>query len=154
MVLPSSLRLSDALRGALEGHLYLKVERRGKLIEEWDDHNLIMDAARPRIRDLCSGEMTNAFISHLGVGEGQEPAAPTDTSLTNCVLVPFTTVGNPDTTTARFGFLIGPDVANGLAIREFGLFCGDGKLFAKRVRERVIEKDADMSIFGYWDIHF
>lgn len=154
MDIPNSLRLSDALRGALEGHLYLRVERRGRVVEEWNDHNLIMDAARPRIRDLCSGEMTNTFISHLGVGEGQRAATPTDTSLERCVMVPFSNVGKPDATTARFGFLIGPDIANGLAIREFGLFCGDGILFAKRVRDRVIEKDADVSIFGYWDIHF
>lgn len=154
MVMPNTLNWSDHKRQTIEGRLHLKVVRGGEVVEDWQDHNLIMDAARPRIRDLCSGEMHGAFISYLGVGEGQKPVSATDTTLTNCVVVPFSNVGKPDASTARFGFLIGTDVANGLAIREFGLFCGDGTLFAKRVRDRVIEKDADVSIFGYWDIIF
>lgn len=147
--------MSDGLpRVRMEGYLHLDVYRAGALIEQWEDKNLITDLARPRIRDMMSSETENKFITHIGVGEGMLPASPTDTGLVNQILVPVTAVTKPDSTTARFGFVIDLETANGMRIREFGLFCGDGTMFSKRVRERVIEKDADVSIFGYWDIHF
>lgn len=149
-----TLHFRDTAARGLRGSLHLRVQRGSNIIEEWQDHNLITDLARPRIRDIMSGEMTNAHITHIGVGEGRHAPLPTDTGLTNCVLVPFSGIAKPDATTARFMFIIDPSTANGLSITEFGLFTGDGVLFSKRVRDRVIEKDADMSIFGYWDIFF
>ncbi|WP_029542864.1 hypothetical protein [Selenomonas sp. AB3002] len=44
--------------------------------------------------------------------------------------------------------------ANGLAIREFGLFFGDGTLFSRRVRKSTIGKEDDIQITGYWEIYF
>ncbi len=138
----------------MEGYLNLRVYRGNMLLSVTREKNLITDAARPRIRLLCSAPCENLHITHVGVGDGSAPAKAEDTGLSNAVLVAVSSVTNPDAHTARFGFIIPPDTANGLAIREFGLFCGDGMLFSKRVRERVIEKDPDVSVFGYWDIHF
>ena len=62
---------------------------------------------------------------------------------------------------AKFEFVIGEDEANGLDIREFGLFCADGTMFSHRVRRNeetgkvsVIGKDVDIELRGYWILHF
>jgi hypothetical protein len=151
------MSFSDATGRAMEGYLHLRVFRNAKFVEAIREKNLITDAARPRIRALCSmacavGE--SLHITHVGVGDGSEPAKGEDTDLHNTVLVPVSSATVPEPATARFGFVIPLDAANGLSIREFGLFCGDGMLFSKRVRSRVIDKDPDVSIFGCWDIHF
>ena len=44
--------------------------------------------------------------------------------------------------------------ANGKAIKEFGLLCADGTLFARRTRTKALEKENDISIEGEWLIIF
>ena len=58
-----------------------------------------------------------------------------------------------DTAKVRFNFEIGTNQANGVSIREFGLFFADGTLFSHRVRKSVIGKENDIKISGYWDIY-
>jgi hypothetical protein len=43
---------------------------------------------------------------------------------------------------------------NGMAIREFGLVTVNGSLFARKVRESPLHKDADVSIEGEWSVEF
>ena len=52
-----------------------------------------------------------------------------------------------------FSFTIGKAEANGKKIREFGLLCSDGTLFARKTRG-VIEKADDIEIVGTWTIIF
>jgi len=59
----------------------------------------------------------------------------------------------PATGEACFAFTIGAGEANGKSIREFGLLCSDGTLFARRTRG-VIEKADDIEITGTWTIKF
>ena len=49
---------------------------------------------------------------------------------------------------------IATNVANGMAIREFGLFFADNTLFSRRVRKSTIGKEDDIQITGYWEIYF
>ena len=53
----------------------------------------------------------------------------------------------------KFNFTIGTNVANGMAIREFGLFFADGTIFSRRVRASAIGKESDIEITGYWEIY-
>lgn len=143
----------------VRGDFHLQIFRKGKPIENIDDHNLVVYSGRERLAQLLSGNSTHA-VTHVGVGSGAADELDTDTELMDQQLFPLTsrTVEGRD---ARFDFLIGENEANGLAIREFGLFCADGTMFSHRVRRRkdtgaasVIEKEDDISIAGYWLIHF
>ena len=145
--------------GPCRGEFHLSVFRRGKEIDSYDDHNLVVDAGRHRLAQLAAGESQKA-IEFIGVGSGGEDEAASDTALTDQLLLPLSakTVAGLD---ARFDFAIGQEQANGLSIREFGLFCSDETMFSHRVRRKntdgsaaVIEKQDDITIQGYWVIHF
>ena len=143
----------------LRGDFHLEVLRGEKVVERCEDHNLIVDSGRHRMAQMAAGESADA-ISFIGVGESGKEEKGEDTSLLNQQLFPLTKRAS-DGTDARFDFLIGPEQANGMSIREFGLFCLDGTMFSHRVRRKksdgtpsVIEKEEDISIQGYWIIHF
>lgn len=99
-------------------------------------------------------------IAYVGVGSSGGAEKDTGTELTDQQLFPITKT-SVDGRDARFDFVIGTDDANGIPIREFGLFCEDGTMFSHRIRRRkdtgaasVIDKQDDISIEGYWIIHF
>jgi hypothetical protein len=53
-----------------------------------------------------------------------------------------------------FNWPLAATEANGKEIREFGLFCTDGALFARRIRDRPIYKESDIALEGEWIITF
>lgn len=153
------------------GQLFFIVRRNGQVIEEFSERNMIMTGGRIAIAKLFSGQVGLAG-THVGVGtDGSEPNAE-QTGLAGGVLVPAKSVSfaraevdgdsvrwvatEEPTPNVRFDFLFGTDDANGMSIREFGLFCGDGTMFSRRIREsgKSIEKDSDIEIEGYWIIRF
>ena len=136
----------------LRGRVHLEVRHSGRLVIKEDDHNLIVEAGRAKLAKLLGGGYTGR-ITHVGVGTGQDPAEPGDTGLSDAVLVP---VGNAEyeATSVRFPFEFGTEDANGLLIREFGLFFGDGSMFSRRVRKSIIGKESDIKITGFWEIYF
>ena len=135
-----------------EGAVAFEVRRNGKVIDSFEDHNLIVTSGRQRMAELLTG-LSTSHIGFVGVGTGQAPANVTDTHLTDQVLVPITGV-TAENRVARFNFLIGTNDANGLQISEFGLFGQDGTMFSHRVRDDVIGKADDIEIEGYWEIRF
>ena len=147
------MKLSDTAPQC-EGILHLSVYQSGKLRENIAEHNMIMDAGRGRMAELLSGEQTGKHIGYLGVGTGAVAPMVTDKDLTNRQLIPITSVDFPTARTARFHFVIATTDANGMAIHEFGLFCVDNLMFSRRVRDKIIDKAADIEITGYWDIRF
>lgn len=149
--------------GECRGEIALKIFRKGRLEKEYADHNLVVNSGRERLAQLAAGK-SGAHIAYIGAGSGTTKEAPGDTSLTGQQLfaIKSATVTGRD---ARFDFEIGETQANGLSIREFGLFCTDKTMFSHRVRifvdeetheERVltIDKDSDIKIVGYWVLHF
>lgn len=145
--------------GACRGEFHIEVRRKGTLIDEFHDHNLVVDAGRTRLAELAAGK-SDKFITHIGVGSGGEMEDESDTALTDQQLFEITEA-SVDGRDAKFEFIIGEDQANGLDIREFGLFCADGTMFSHRVRRSeetgkvsVIGKDFDIEIHGYWILHF
>lgn len=148
---------------SVRGDFALGIYRHGKLVQEYSDHNLVVFSGRHRLAEMAAGKSTS-HISYIGVGSGNEKEKDEDTSLVEQQLFPVTaaTVTDQD---ARFDFVIGEDQANGLSIREFGLFCTDKTMFSHRVRIHVdpdtheekvltIDKESDIEIRGYWIIHF
>lgn len=135
----------------LRGAVHLDVYKDGKLIESETDHNLIVTVGRTQLAKLLGGGYTG-HITKIGVGTGSAAAADTDTGLTSGVLIGIGKV-EYDTAKVRFNFEVGTNQANGVSIREFGLFFADGTMFSHRVRKSVIGKENDIKISGYWDIY-
>jgi hypothetical protein len=135
----------------LRGAVHLDIYKAGKLVESDTDHNLIVTVGRTQLAKLLGGGYTG-HITQVGVGTGSAAAADGDTGLTGAVLIDIGGV-EYDTAKVRFNFEIGTNQANGVSIREFGLFFADGTLFSHRVRKSVIGKENDIKISGYWDIY-
>lgn len=135
----------------LRGAVHLDIYKAGKLVESDTDHNLIVTVGRTQLAKLLGGGYTG-HITQVGVGTGSAEAADGDTGLKGAVLIGIGSV-EYDTAKVRFNFEIGTNQANGVSIREFGLFFADGTLFSHRVRKSVIGKENDIKISGYWDIY-
>ena len=138
----------NSMRGSVE----LKIYRNGVLEEIEREHNLIVTAGRSKLAKLLGGGYAGG-INRVGVGTGSTPAADTDTGLTSPVYIPIKSV-EYSTAKVRFNFVIGTSDANGVNIRELGLFFADNTMFSRRVRKSVIGKEADLQITGYWEIYF
>ena len=137
----------NSMRGSVE----LKIYRNGVLEEIEREHNLIVTAGRSKLAKLLGGGYAGG-INRVGVGSGSTPAADTDTGLTSPVYIPVKSV-EYSTAKVRFNFVIGTSDANGVNIRELGLFFADNTMFSRRVRKSVIGKEADLQITGYWEIY-
>lgn len=137
----------NSMRGSVE----LKIYRNGVLEEIEREHNLIVTAGRSKLAKLLGGGYAGG-INRVGVGTGSTPAADTDTGLTSPVYIPVKSV-EYSTAKVRFNFVIGTSDANGVNIRELGLFFADNTMFSRRVRKSVIGKEADLHITGYWEIY-
>lgn len=135
------------LRGAVE----LKIYKNGVLKEVDCDHNLIVMAGRSKLARMLGGGYAG-HINRIGVGTGSAPAADGDTGLNAAAYIPISSV-EYDAGKVRFNFTIGTEQANGLEIRELGLFFEDGTIFSRRVRKSVIGKENDIQITGYWEIY-
>lgn len=135
----------------LRGNVHLEIKKNGHLIKVEDDHNLIVTAGRAKLARLLGGGY-NGRISKIGIGEGTNATTESDTNLTNAVLVDITSV-DYEGTSVKFNFSIGTSVGNGLNVTEFGLFFADNTMFSRRIRQRIIDKESDIEIAGYWEIY-
>ena len=138
----------------MKGELYYQVKRNGQLIAEYDDHNLIVDTGRLELAKMFIGG-TAKYITHIGIGTNGAEPLPTDTTLQNLLLLPVTTAYF-EKLTAHFDFEIGRNVANGMNIKEFGLFYNDGTMFSRlsRGEGKNLNKESDIEISGWWEIDF
>lgn len=143
-------------RAPVRGELCLRIYRKGKLNEVWEDENLVVDAGRGVMARLVAGQ-TGIQINRVAFGTSGVDPAPGDT-LAN-ILNPFTkaisAVSYPAATQTRFEFTLLESEANGLSIKQFALVCADNTLFAHRTRGgKAIDKDSDLAIEGQWTIFF
>ena len=144
------------------GILRYKVFRNGILQEEFEGRNLIVDNARDQMAHLIAGEFLDRNIAYIAVGEGGAEPDDEDISLTNPCQKAVSGYSFPGSGQVLFDFEFTADEANGMAIREFGLFTADGKLFSRRIREdkdgnpinEPIYKNSDFSLIGEWEIIF
>ena len=147
-----SMNLSFRDLRPVRGHVHLEVKRAGNLIDVDDDHNVVVLGGRARLAGLLGGRDTGKYIANVGVGTSDSAATESDTNLTGRVLIPVSGA-EYDGAKVRFNFMIGSSQANGVTIRELGLFFSDNTLFSRRVRRSAIGKEDDIEISGYWDIY-
>ena len=141
------------------GEFCIEVRRNGQIVDEYSDHNLVVNVGRERLANLAAG-LSDKYITQIGVGTGTNIEDEDDTELEEQALFPLSNV-SVDGRDAKFEFIIGESDANGMAITEFGLFCADDTMFSHRVRRNedtgkigVIDKMDDLELRGYWILHF
>lgn len=137
----------------LRGEFVMRVYRKGELVEEYVDKNMIMNVAKDAMARLIGGSGTGKTITKIGFGTNATAPTPDNTALTDAYSKNTNTPTYPTTGQVAFGWNLGTSEANGKAIAELGLICSDGTLFARKVRG-VINKDADLSLDGTWTIIF
>ena len=107
------LKFDEALR-AVKGDFVIKIFKAGNLVDEFEEHNLIVNSGRVRLAELASGK-SSAFIAKLGVGTGRVEEAEDDEELENQVLLPLVN-SEVDGRDARFDFVIEPEECCGMRI--------------------------------------
>ena len=137
----------------LHGIFDIRVIKAGREIEHYRDENMIMSSARDALARLIGGAGSGKTVTKIGVGTNGNGPTPDDKGLTGAYSKPVSGCTYPATGEACFAFNIGAGEANGKSIREFGLLCSDGTLFARKTRG-VIEKADDIEITGTWTIKF
>ncbi len=152
--LQAASRIADGAPGPQRGILRLQATRHGRVVLEEELRNVITDGAKDIQARLIGGDVGNRSITQIGVGTGAGPALASNTGLTNALLRPITGVTYPAPGQVHFTFAFGVEVANGMAITEFGLFTAGGLLFARRVRSGPFFKDSDTILAGLWAIYY
>ena len=150
-------------KSLLRGELRYTVYKNGVPIEKFDDKNLILFGTRIRLAHLITGDesvfslaeiFSGLAINKIAIGTNGDIPTGHDTVIIDPFTKTFERFDYPDIGHARFFWKINEDEANGKAIREFGLLTQDNTLFARRFRDKPINKDSDISIDGEWIIAF
>jgi len=149
------------IKGVLSYKVYRNVDGEKLLIDEYESQNLIVDTGREQMARLLAGEFGQRHITKIGFGTNNAAATVQDTSLTGAFVKAIDEFDYPKVGHVRFKFTLNESEANGMKIIEFGLFCNDGVLFARRRREKEngdvsdpIAKESDISLEGTWTIEF
>ena len=137
---------------SVRGNVHLEVKKKGRVIDVSDEHNVVVIGGRGILAGLLGGRDAGKYITHVGVGTSSNAATESDTDLTGKVLIAVSSA-TYDGPKVRFNFTIGSSQANGMTIRELGLFFANGTMFSRKVRKSAIGKEDDIEITGYWDIY-
>jgi hypothetical protein len=138
----------------IQGIFKTRTYRRGVLVEEYEDHNLIVDEPRIRLAHLLAGREAHIAIGSIAFGTNGNFPDRTDTIITNQFVKTLSGHSFPDTGHVQFDWELRAAENNGMAILEFGLLIADGHLFARKTRINPIHKESDISIEGHWTIVF
>jgi len=136
----------------MRGCFSMRIYRRGKLIEEYRDKNMIVSGARTAVAMHLMGECEGGNIAKIAFGTGGNVPTPDDTAITNPYIKPLLSASLLTPTKVEFKWNLHKAEANGKKIIEFGLLCENETLFARKLREEAIPKDADFSLEGEWII--
>jgi hypothetical protein len=147
------MKSNDKLDG-LKGIFTLKIiDKNGKIIEEYEDRNLIVDKAKYNMARLISSAGNNYYINTIAFGTSTVPPSSNDLTITGGISKAISAVVYPDGTSVRFDWTLELNEGNGIAITEFGLKSQNGDLFARKTRA-AINKASDFRIEGSWRIFF
>lgn len=138
----------------MRGVFTMRVYRKGKLIEVYTDNNLLVNGAKDAATHLLAGDSEGKHISKIGFGTSGNIPTPDDTAISSPFVKNISAVGYPALGHAEFSWRLAESEANGKLIMEFGLFCEDGTLFARKVRKKAIPKESDIALEGEWIIIF
>jgi hypothetical protein len=147
----------------IKGILHLDIFKSGSKISE-ESHNTITDTSPAILARLIGmqGTYSDKAITTIKISNGDAPAAKTNTDLdgtedySNAIVSVDYSILAPNE--VQFNFIFDASEFNGYDVWQFGLFTGDGKMFSMLSRNPSksypIEKDADVTIHGWWKIIF
>lgn len=136
------------------GRLSFSVFKNGKLIETFDENNLVVDGAKQVQAKLIGGSVANNSVTQIAFGTSGTAPVGGNTLITGAYTKALDSVTYPATNQVSFNFSLGTTEANGMAIIEFGLLTAGSTLFARKVRAAALPKDTDISISGSWVISY
>jgi len=148
------LKDTASLRGVLKVNVFKDEGGERKLIETFEDGNLIVDLARVSMAHLIAGDVTNRSMKSIAFGTSGTAATVGDAAITNPFTKNLDAPAYPANGQVSFSWTLTTAEANGKAILEFGLLTADGKLFCRRTRSTAINKENDISLEGVWTIIF
>lgn len=137
-------------RFPVKGIFKMTVRKNGKVIEEYEDHNLIVNGARNQAARMFAGDVTGRPIKSIAFGTSGTAPVVTDTAITGAYIKDVEGFSYPDMGQIQTNWELGTNENNGMAIMEFGLLSSDGTLLCRKVRENPIYKESDISIEGHW----
>jgi len=141
-------------KSAMRGIFKMRVFKKGILVEEFEDHNLIVNAARVQMAHLIAGDVEERSIQSISFGTNGTAPAVSDTVITNPYTKDVEGFAYPAMGQCQVSWKLATSEANGMAIMEFGLLTADGELFCRRTRTTPINKESDISLEGTWTIIF
>jgi hypothetical protein len=129
------------------GTLDVYVRRKGKLVNQWRQHNRTVLSGMGLIRDLMACKPDVTGLSHYAVGTGTTAASSADTALEIEEFRDTITKFERDAGVLRVYFYLPTSAANGKTITEVGEL-GDGGtvLYARALLSQPIDKTADVSV--------
>lgn len=136
------------------GRLFFQVFLKGKLIETFDETNLIVDVSKALHARLLGGDVTGRSVTQIGFGTNGSAPVAGNTALIGQFAKAIDAVSYPTVNSVRFDFTLASGENNGMAILEFGLLTANGSLFARKVRSTALTKTVDISIVGTWTITY
>lgn len=147
------MKLADSLL-LPSGHFLMKVWRRGVLIDQMDEKNLIVIGSQATHAHLLGGDVANRSITQISFGTGAVAPDFGNTTITAPYTKALDSVSYPAANQVAFAFSLGSGEDNGMAISEFGLLTAGNVLYARRTRTSALSKDADIALSGTWTITF
>lgn len=146
--------LRDVLLKRPSGVLTYRVYRRGQLIEEVKDSNLIVIGSQVTHAHLLGGDVTGNSVTRMGFGTNGAAPVFGNTALTGAYTNGLAAPTYPASNQVSFPFALSTLEANGMAIAEFGLLTTSGTLYARKTRASALNKDTDITLSGTWVITF
>ncbi|MDR3019901.1 MAG: hypothetical protein LBU66_03240 [Treponema sp.] len=130
----------------------MKTYQSGVLVDEYEDDNLVVSAARSQMARLVAGE-AGRQIAKIAFGTNGKAPNPADSFIINQFVKNISSYNFQDER-VLFDWELKVTENNGMDILEFGLLTADDILFARKTRANPLRKTADISLEGQWTLIF
>jgi len=137
----------------VKGRFEMRTFKDGKLIDTYIDNNLVVAAGRNAVAELLGNTSPNKFITEIKFGEEGTPPSSLDTGVLNPFTKAVTAVSYPAIGEVKFDWSLELAENNGVTIKEYGLFCSDGTMFARKTGTDVVKTNL-IRLEGSWTILF
>lgn len=150
------MRLFDRFKKGPTGIFVLDIYRAGKLIEHFEEKNLIVIGSQQIHAKLLGGAVAGQSVTQFAVGTNATPPVFGNTTLTGQYANALVSTTYPALNQVQFAFAMGSAdaAADGMAISEFGLLTTSGMLYARKTRTAPLNFASDISFSGTWTISF
>lgn len=137
----------------VKGRFEMRTYKSGVLIDTYIDNNLVVAGGRNAVAELLGNTSPAKYITEINFGEDGTPPSSLDTGVLNPFSKAITAVSYPSNGQVKFDWSLELAENNGVTIKEYGLYCSDGTLFARKTGTDVIKTNL-IRLEGSWTILF